>query len=219
MDTTTIVGIGIYEGIWNIYSTLVSGKICSQERLSTCYWNIYRIFTIYTTVMDKDIIDLCCGWRMFWHDKNDPLVHFMDIRTLPKGSIKSRPNFSVEPDEIGDYRDVKYPDNTFKIVVLDPPHLRSLWDKSWMAMKYGKLLESRKEDIRKWFYEGIRILQDKWILIFKRSESEIPISEIISLFPVKFSIWNRSGKWNKTIWLIYIKHGNLPPFHTANDIQ
>lgn len=159
--------------------------------------------------MNKQIIDLCCGWRMFRYDKKNPLVHFMDVRTLPKWSIKARPSFCVEPDEIGDYRDVKHPDKSFKIVVMDPPHLKSLGEKSRMAMKYGKVSKERKEDMKQAFKEAMRILQDFWILIFKRNESEIPLSEIIKTFPVKPMIWQRTWKNNKTVRLIYLKQEAL----------
>jgi len=153
----------------------------------------------------KDIIDLCCWWRMFRYDKNNPLVHFMDIRKLPSWSIKSRPNFTVDPDEIWDFRNIQHPDNTFKVVIMDPPHLRSLWDKSWMAMKYWKVSRERKVDMELWFKEAMRVLQDRWILIFKRNDSEISVSEIVKIFPIKPSIWQRTWKNNKTIRLIYIK--------------
>lgn len=30
--------------------------------------------------MDKIILDACCGSRMFWFDKKNPLTLFVDIR-------------------------------------------------------------------------------------------------------------------------------------------
>ena len=30
--------------------------------------------------MDKIILDVCCGSRMFWFDKNNPAALFVDIR-------------------------------------------------------------------------------------------------------------------------------------------
>lgn len=156
-------------------------------------------------MIEKEIIDLCCGWRMFWYDKKNPLVHFMDIRTLPKGSIQARQSFSIEPNEVGDYRDIKHPDWSFKIVVMDPPHLKKLWEKSRMAMKYWKLSKEWKEDLLKWFTEGMRILKEHGILIFKWNDYEIPLGDVIKLFPVKPMIGQRTGKNNSTVWLIYLK--------------
>lgn len=142
---------------------------------------------------------------MFWYDKNNPLVHFMDKRTLSLWSIKSRPSFSVNPDEIWDYTDIKYPDKSFKIVVMDPPHLKSLWDNSWMAMKYWKVSKEWKSDMVQAFNESMRILDDYGLLVFKRNEHEISLAEITKLFPVKPSLGQRTWKNNKTIWLLYIK--------------
>ena len=34
--------------------------------------------------MDKPILDVCCGPKMFWFDKNNPYVVFCDKRTLEK---------------------------------------------------------------------------------------------------------------------------------------
>lgn len=124
---------------------------------------------------------------------------------MEKWSIIARPSFSIEPDEVWDFRDIKSEDSKYKIVVMDPPHLRSLWDTSWMAKKYGKISDNRKEDMLKWFNEAMRILQKDWILIFKRNESEISVSEIIKLFPKQPMIGQRTGKNNKTIRLIYLK--------------
>lgn len=155
--------------------------------------------------MSKKIIDICCGGRMFRYDKSNPHVHFMDIRELPKWCIKQRPSFCIQPDEIGDFRKINHSDKSFKIVVMDPPHMRSVWETSRMAKKYGKVSKERKEDMNLGFMESMRILEDYGLLIFKRNEHEIPLSDVIKLFPIKPSLWQRTSKNNKTIWLIYIK--------------
>ncbi len=154
---------------------------------------------------EKKILDVCCGGRMFRFDKSHPLCHFMDMRSLPKWSISSRPDFHIDPDEIWDFRDIKADDKSYKIVVMDPPHLQKLWDNSWMAKKYGRLPKTWKEDLQKWFTECMRVLDDYGILIFKRNEHEIPLAKLMKLFPQKPMIWHRTGKNNKTIWLIYLK--------------
>ncbi len=157
-------------------------------------------------MLDKKIIDVCCGGRMFWYDKKNPHVHFMDKRTLPKWSIKSRHSFSVDPDEVWDYTNINHSDKTFKIVVMDPPHLQSLWDNSRMAMKYWKVSKEWKQEMAKAFEESMRILDDYGLLVFKRNEHEIPLGEVTKLFPVKPTLGQRTGKNNKTIRLIYIKY-------------
>ena len=53
------------------------------------------------------------------------------------------------PDVVGDFRDMPFEDETFRLVVFDPPHLLHAGDDSWLAKKYGVLNESTwREDIR-----------------------------------------------------------------------
>lgn len=47
---------------------------------------------------------------------------YVDKRIRPKGFMAVRPNFSVEPDMQGDFRDLDFPDASFSLVVFDPPH-------------------------------------------------------------------------------------------------
>jgi len=59
---------------------------------------------------------------MFWFDKKIPNVLFVDNRKRSGGFIDVRPNFTIEPDEEVDFRDMPYSDASFKMVVWDPPH-------------------------------------------------------------------------------------------------
>lgn len=67
-------------------------------------------------------IDVCCGGRMFYFDKHNPDVVFMDNR-----------KFTVKPDVVADFRNIPFKDDTFNLVVFDPPHLIKVGDKSWLA--------------------------------------------------------------------------------------
>lgn len=73
----------------------------------------------------KPILDACCGSRMFWFDKDNPFVEFMDIRDeevyLSDGQL-----CIVHPNTIGDFTAMPFPDGSFRLVVFDPPHL--VWD-------------------------------------------------------------------------------------------
>ena len=86
----------------------------------------------------KPILDACCGSRMFWFDKDNPNVEFMDIRdeecTLSDGQL-----CIVHPNTIGDFTNMPFPDNSFKMVVFDPPHLA--WDGKVANLykRFGKL--------------------------------------------------------------------------------
>lgn len=73
----------------------------------------------------KPILDACCGSRMFWFDKFNPNVLFADNRqldTIFKDGDKVR-KLEIKPDTIHDFTAMPYPDNSFKLVIFDPPHL------------------------------------------------------------------------------------------------
>ena len=153
------------------------------------------------------ILDACCGSRMFWFDKHNPLVTFMDNRELEDTLCDGR-TLEVKPDIVGDFRNMPYPDDTFNLVVFDPPHLLKLGENSWLAKKYGKLnADSWQEDLRQGFAECFRVLKPNGVLIFKWNETDIRVSEILKLTPNKPLAGHKSGKQNKTHWIVFAKEG------------
>lgn len=92
---------------------------------------------------DKLILDACCGSRMFWFNKHEPHTIYMDIREESLTLCDGR-TIEVKADVIADCRDTPFPDNTFNLIIFDPPHLKWVGENSWMAHKYGKLPEDWK---------------------------------------------------------------------------
>lgn len=155
--------------------------------------------------MKKKIIDVVCGSRMFWFDKDNPDVIFSDYRK-EKHILCDGRKLEINPDIVMDFRDIKFPDKTFKLVVFDPPHLRKLGKTSWMAKKYGRLSENWQEDIKKGFNECWRILDNWGVLIFKWNTRDIKIREllkVINKIPL-FGHTTKSG--GETIWMCFIKN-------------
>lgn len=80
----------------------------------------------------KPILDACCGSRMSWFDKENPLALFADIRneehTLCDGRV-----LKIAPDIVQDFRKMDFQDNTFHMVVFDPPHLLHAGQNSWLG--------------------------------------------------------------------------------------
>ena len=70
----------------------------------------------------KRILDVCCGSKLFWFQKHHPDVVYMDIRQ-EHGDIHGK-HVHVDPDVIGDFRNIPYDDGRFDMVVFGPPHLR-----------------------------------------------------------------------------------------------
>lgn len=155
--------------------------------------------------MDKRVIDVACGSKMFWFGKENPDVEFCDNRTVPYHEYYTNRYIEVSPDTVCDFTALPFEDGQFKLVVFDPPHLTWAGDKSWMALKYGCLKGDWKEMLRKGFNECFRVLDPDGVLIFKWSEVQIPLKEILPLSPYPPLFGHRSGKNMNTHWLCFMK--------------
>ncbi len=114
----------------------------------------------------KKILDACCGSRMFWFDKSNPNVVFADIRD-EKHTLCDGRELDISPDVIVDFRSMPFDDDTFSLVVFDPPHLKSLGKNSWMAKKYGVLNYNWEHDLLQGFKECMRVLKPNGTLNVK----------------------------------------------------
>lgn len=150
------------------------------------------------------VLDPCCGSRMFWFDKNDQRCLFGDIREESHILCDGRV-LEINPDIQMDFREIPFPDNTFKLVVFDPPHLAWAGESSWIGKKYGRLSTSWREDIKKGFSECFRVLDSFGVLIFKWSEIQIKVSEVLNLTEEKPLFGHRSGKKSNTHWITFMK--------------
>jgi len=141
---------------------------------------------------------------MFWFDKTNPLVEFCDIRSESHILCDGR-KLEVKPDTLHDFRKMSFADNSFKLVVFDPPHLVKLGKNSWMAKKYGVLSENWQQDIAAGFAECWRVLEKDGILVFKWNERDVPIKQIIKLIGHEplFGHTTKSGGF--TIWMCFMK--------------
>ncbi len=152
----------------------------------------------------KAILDACCGSRMFWFDKNHPAAIYQDIREEEHTLCDDR-KLIVKPDVVADFRDMPYVDNSFKLVVFDPPHLKQLGRETWMAKKYGVLLPTWELDIKAGFDECMRVLEPSGVLIFKWNEIQIKLTQVLELIPYKPLFGHTTGKHGRTIWLTFMK--------------
>lgn len=157
---------------------------------------------------NKLILDVCCGGRQFWFNKQHPATVYSDIRKEGKGCLKIRPNFSVQPDVIMDFKALAILDKKFKLIIWDPPHIcrRALSPSSVIQKKYGVLIKKTwKSDLTKGFNEIWRALDIYGTLIFKWSESDIPLNDVLECFKEKPLIGHRTTKNGKTIWCVFFK--------------
>lgn len=154
------------------------------------------------------ILDVCCGGKMFYFDKNDPRVMFQDIREIEAELCDGR-SFEVKPDVIGDFRNMTFEDNSFSMVVFDPPHLKYTGSEKeahgWQMTKYGYLNADWKSNLSKGFSECFRVLKPGGFLIFKWNETDIKVSEVLKLTPAKPIFGHISGKRANTHWICFMK--------------
>jgi tRNA G10 N-methylase Trm11 len=153
----------------------------------------------------KTILDACCGSRMFWFDKKNPNVEFCDNREIQRHEYYKNRYLEIKPDTICDFTNLPFPDKSFKLAVFDPPHLISAGQTSWIVLKYGKLDKNWPQMIHDGFWECMRVLDDYGTLIFKWSEVQIPLRDVLKAINATPLFGNRSGKHNNTIWLAFMK--------------
>lgn len=154
---------------------------------------------------NKKILDVCCGSRMFWFDKNNPNVYFCDNRVFENILCDGR-KLEIKPDIVCDFTNLPMVDNTYYLVVFDPPHLIKIGDNSWLAQKYGKLPQDKwQEIISKGFTECMRVLRPNGVLIFKWNETDITVNQILNVIKKQPLFGHKSGKLSKTHWLCFMK--------------
>ena len=151
--------------------------------------------------MPKAILDATAGSRMIWFDKHNPNVLYMDNRQLTTTLCDGRV-LNINPDIIADFRHMPFQDNTFYLVVFDPPHLRSAGQNSWLAQKYGILSDNWQQDIAQGFRECMRVLKPNGVLIFKWNEEQVKLNEVLNVLDAKPLFGNRRSK---THWLVFMK--------------
>ena len=149
------------------------------------------------------ILDSTCGSRMIWFDKENKDTLYMDNRKLSTVLCDGR-TLNINPDVIADFRNMPFYDNTFYLVVFDPPHLKNAGSSSWLAKKYGILSGDWKQDINQGFNECMRVLKPNGTLIFKWNEEQVKLSEVIHAIGFKPLFGNRRSK---THWLVFMKGG------------
>ena len=158
------------------------------------------------------VLDVCCGSRMFWFTKKDTRAVYVDNRRetyaidIGTPGTTGRKPVVVDPDVMADFRDLPFPDDTFSLVVFDPPHIqREKAAAGIMTKKYGNLSGDWREMLREGFIECFRVLKPSGVLVFKWAEVEIVVSEVLKLTPESPLFGHKSGKRGGTHWITFMK--------------
>ena len=155
--------------------------------------------------MNKPIIDVCCGSKMFWFDKNNPNVEFCDKRVVPHYEFFPKQYIEITPDTVCDFTALPFENESFYLVVFDPPQVTDASEKSITRLKYGCLENGWQQMLSKGFDECWRVLKLNGVLIFKWSERMFTLGQILPLFSQKPLFGNKNRKGNKTHWLCFMK--------------
>ena len=150
----------------------------------------------------KKILDATCGSKMIWFNKEHPEAVYMDNRELSETLCDGR-TLNINPDTIADFRDMPFEDESFYLIIFDPPHLVRAGKESWLAKKYGILDEENwMDDIRQGFQECVRVLKINGTLIFKWNEDQVKLADVIKAIGQKPLFGNRRAK---THWMVFMK--------------
>lgn len=147
---------------------------------------------------------------MFWFDRHDARAVFVDKRrerhTLPDvSSAGGSRELVIDPDIQADFTALPFPDESFALVVFDPPHFERNGARSWVGLKYGTLKGDWRDMLRRGFAECFRVLRPQGVLVFKWCADEIAVSEILALTPERPLFGHKSGKNAKTHWIVFMR--------------
>lgn len=155
-------------------------------------------------IEEKPVLDVCCGPKMMWFNKEHPDVIYQDIR-VGDFSVSCK-NVLVKPDILGDFRAMRFSDEVFNLIIFDPPHLKWAGKTGRLGAAYGVLNKKTwPDDIKAGFAECWRVLKPGGTLIFKWSEVQIPLKKVIELAPAKPLFGNKKPKQTGTHWLVFYK--------------
>lgn len=154
-------------------------------------------------VETPQILDACCGGRMWWWDKDHPLAVYMDRRVRPAGFRERQPNWACEPDVVGDFRAMPFEDGAFHLVLFDPPHVvQHTEETSEITRAYGQLKPGEEQDdLRRGFAECWRVLKPGGTLVFKWAG---PLRRVETWFPTTPIVGTRRTQDNPK-WLVFYK--------------
>lgn len=156
----------------------------------------------------KKILDATCGARTIWFNKNHPATVYFDKRREHYSHLWPNAGncvLDIAPDVQGDFTNLPFPDESFSLVVFDPPHLTGAKETAWLVKKYSKLDDDWPEMLRDGFAECMRVLKPDGVLIFKWSEYDIPAEKVWNAIGQKPLFGHHSGKKSNTFWGCFMK--------------
>lgn len=163
------------------------------------------------------ILDATASVRTIWYQKNNPFTTFMDMRcgvfsctteNMKHSVIKKIGDYKIYPDIIAVWQHVPFKDESFDMVMFDPPHIfKNNGQKlPGIANKYGVFYnQSWRQEISAGVIELFRVLKSEGVFVLKWNESQVKVDEVLRLMPYPPLFGTRTGQHNNTHWITFIK--------------
>lgn len=151
------------------------------------------------------VLDACC------FDRDDPRALFVDKRqaiikrNLGTAKTRNRAPAIIDPDVVADFTALPFPDDSFHLVVFDPPHMHK--NRSGQAGVfpglYGTLADNWPDVMARGFAECFRVLKPNGTLVFKWADSSVRVAAVLMTTPHKPLFGSRRGR--HTHWYVFMK--------------
>lgn len=160
------------------------------------------------------VLDACCGPRMMWFNKGDRRALFIDKRAethqITDARHPGRSPCVIAPDIIADFTAMPFADESFHLVVFDPPHIKSSRTGKLARFRkiYGVLPNDWQAMLSAGFAECFRVLRPHGMLVFKWSEHCYPLADVLALTPHQPLFGHRTTR--STHWYTFMKPASEP---------
>lgn len=103
-----------------------------------------------------------------------------------------------------DVTDLPFEDESFSLVIFDPPHLRNIGESSYMGQAYGRLPPYVAKFLKRGFDECWRVLKPNGTLIFKWGAKDFKLPFVLQTIGRKPLLGNRKPA-AETYWMVFFK--------------
>ena len=114
----------------------------------------------------------------------------------------------IAPDVVADFTAMPFPDESFYLVVFDPPHIKATraGKRGRFRKIYGVLPNDWRALLRAGFAECFRVLRPHGMLVFKWSEHCYPLKDVLELTPQRPLFGHRTTR--TTHWYVFMKEAS-----------